>query len=372
MEKPTPKHMAVKNEIIGWIDSGRLRPGDLMPSEHEIAARYGVSRQTVRQALGALEQEGRLNRVQGKGTYISEHSSASPGKSEPRTLTVGVITTYISDYIFPHIVRGIESVLRRRGYRLVLFSTDNDKERERESLDMLLREPLDGLIVEPTRSALGNPNFPYYASLDYRGIPYLMINEKYPELHCPVVKVDDEAGGVMAAEHLLRLGHTRIAGFFKTDDRQGVQRLKGFLRAHREFGVPLPPERIVQYTTEDKQSAPYEAALAMLAGPPENRPTAFVCYNDEIAVRLLDAARSLAIAVPESLSFVGFDDAALATATEVKLTTLTHPKALMGEAAAELLLRMIEENEPGPYQSIVYTPELIVRESASAPSAEKK
>lgn len=373
-DKPIPKHLMVKNEILAWIDSGRLQEGDLMPSEHDIAAQFEISRQTVRQALGSLEQEGRLVRVQGKGTFVA----AAGAEGEPGTgagsgiQTIGVMTTYISDYIFPHIVRGIESVLRRRGYRLVLSSTDNDKDRERESLDMLLREPLNGLIVEPTRSARGNPNFTYYASLDYQKIPYLMLNEKYPELDCPVVKLDDELGGFLAAEHLLRLGHTRIAGFFKTDDLQGVQRLKGFLRAHREIGVPLPPDRIVQYATDDKQQKPYQAALRMLAEGAGERPTAFVCYNDELAVRLLDAARLLGIAVPERLSLVGFDDSPLATATEVKLTTLTHPKTGMGEAAAELLLRMIENQSGGPFEPIVYTPELIVRESSVPPSPFEK
>lgn len=367
-DKPIPKHLIIKNEIMAWIDGGKLRQGDLMPSEHEIAAQFGMSRQTVRQALGALEQEGWLHRVQGKGTYISVPESAIHLSADTASVqTIGVVTTYISDYIFPHIVRGIESVLRRRGYRLMLSSTDNDKERERESLEMLQREPLGGLIVEPTRSAQGNPNFSYYAALDYRGIPYLMINEKYPELHCPFVKLDDELGGYMAAEHLLRLGHKRIAGFFKTDDLQGVQRLKGFLRAHRELGVPLPPERIVHYTTDEKLHKPYQEALRLLADSGADRPTAFVCYNDELAVRLLDAARLLGIAVPERLSLVGFDDSPLATATEVKLTTLTHPKTEMGEAAAELLLRMIEHKESGPFEPLVYMPELVVRDSSVPP-----
>ncbi|MFC0214624.1 GntR family transcriptional regulator [Paenibacillus chartarius] len=383
MDKTVPKHIRLKQEIKSWIDNGTLRSGDLLPSENDIAQRFQMSRQTVRQALGALEQEGLLSRQQGKGTYVSESftpaQTAEAEFTEPKT--IGVLTTYISDYIFPHIVRGIESELRRHGYRLVLSSTDNDKERERESLEMLLREPLSGLIVEPTRSALGNPNFSYYASLDYKGIPYLMINETYPELNCPYVKLDDELGGYLAAEHLLRLGHRSVAGFFKTDDMQGVQRLKGFLRAHHELGVPLRPELIVQYKTEDKQHTPHQAALRLLAES-EQRPTAFVCYNDELAVRLLDAARSQGLSVPGQLSLVGFDDSPLATATEVKLTTLVHPKTVMGEASARLLIQMIERRrttgtsreaeggEDATVEPIVYKPELVVRESSAPPAGQ--
>lgn len=380
MDKKIAKHIRLKQEIKTWIENGKLRSGDLLPSENDIAQLFQVSRQTVRQALGGLEQEGLLSRHQGKGTYVSEPTIQNEAETAklPDKQQIGVLTTYISDYIFPHIVRGIESELRRHGYGLVLSSTDNDKERERESLEMLLREPLSGLIVEPTRSALGNQNFSYYASLDYKGIPYLMINETYPELNCPYVKLDDELGGFLATEHLLQLGHRNIAGFFKTDDMQGAQRLKGFLRAHHTQRIPLRPELIVQYKTEEAEHTPHQIAMHLLSKS-EVRPTAFVCYNDELAVRLLDTARSLGLSVPSQLSIVGFDDSFLATATEVKLTTLAHPKAAMGEVAAKLLIRMIKQRQGNhakdgvgdqadiPIEPIVFKPELIVRESSAPP-----
>lgn len=366
--KPLPKYLQLKREILEWLKSGRWKPDEQMPSEHEIAQRFGMSRQTVRQTLGELENEGWLYRVQGKGTFVSRPPVDPPAE---RT-TVGMLTTYISEYIFPHIVRGAEAQLRRNGCSLLLSSTDNDKSKEKEQLMMLLEQPLRGLIIEPTKSAQGNPNLSYYLSLQYRGIPFVMINERYPELNCPCVKVNDEAGGFKAAEHVLRLGHTRVAGFFKTDDLQGVNRLKGFLRAHRRYGVPLAPERVVHYSTEEKEDKPFAAALEMLKRP--DRPTAFVCYNDELAIRLLEAARQSGMSVPSDLSVVGFDDSSLATATEVKLTTLTHPKSELGVRAAETLLRLMErssnsgdaDNE-GTAQDelVVYEPELVVRNSTA-------
>jgi GntR family transcriptional regulator of arabinose operon len=355
--KTTPKYLQLKREILSWLESGRLRAGDRMPTENEIAERYGMSRQTVRQTFGMLEREGRLRRIQGKGTFVTV-PEAPPGGKETRM--IGIITTYISDYIFPHIVRGAEAALRSRGYRMLLSSTDNDKRKERESLEMMMSQPLSGLIIEPTRSAEGNPNLGHFLTLDYRKIPYLMIHERYSELDCPVIRVDDESGAHKAARHLISLGHRDIAGFFKTDDLQGVNRLKGFIRAHHEALVPVAPERIVRYTTGEKRSKPYEAAFRMLNA--EERPTAFVCYNDELAVHLLEAVRQAGLSVPEDLSLVGFDDSSLATATEIKLTTLTHPKTEMGLLAAEWLMDRIEGKAGLPEQHI-YEPELVVRES---------
>ncbi|PZE20007.1 GntR family transcriptional regulator [Paenibacillus xerothermodurans] len=355
-DKRMPKYQLVKQEIMAWLQSGKLKPNDQMPTEHEIADRFQVSRQTVRQTLGELEQEGWLYRLQGKGTFVSMPRGAAVQEVQ----TIGMITTHISDYIFPHIVRGAESTLRSRGYGLLLSSTDNSKEKEKESLMMMLGKPLNGLIMEPTKSARGNPNLEHFLAMQHRNIPLVMINARYPEMSCPCVKVDDESGAFKAAEHLIGMGHTRIAGFFKIDDLQGVNRLKGFMRAHQQYGIPLSPGSVVTYETDDKNAKPFQAALAMLDR--SGRPTAFVCYNDELAVHLLGAVRQVGLTIPGDLSMVGFDDATLATATEVQLTTLTHPKAEMGTKAVEVLLSMIDGRTLAG-EDIVFEPELVVRDS---------
>jgi len=356
-EKVKPKHEQLKQEIEQWIASGQYRPNDRLPTEHEMAQQSGVSRQTVRQAIGALVQEGRLFRKQGSGTYVAEIAA----RQESEWPAIGVMTTYISDYIFPEIVRGIESVLRSKGYPMILSSTDNDKSKERESLVAMMAGQARGLIIEPTRSAQGNANLDRYLALSQMKIPYVMINERYPELDCPCVKMDDEQGGFLAAKHLIALGHRRIAGFFKTDDLQGVQRLRGFLRAHQALKVPLLPEAVVQYATEEKREHTFQRALAYLQLPAEVRPTAFVGYNDELAVWLLEAVRQAGLRVPDDLSLVGFDDSFLATATEIKLTSVAHRKHELGAQAAELLIAMLEGRSG--VKDIVYPPELIVRES---------
>ncbi|WP_438492419.1 GntR family transcriptional regulator [Paenibacillus sp. IHBB 3054] len=356
-DKPIPKYMQLKGELLSWMESGRLKPDDQIPSENEIAVQFGMSRQTVRQALGQLEKEGWLYRLQGKGTFVARQETRPLQTSS----MIGMMTTHISDYIFPHLVRGAEAQLRGSGYSMMLSSTDNDKNKERENLEMLLGQPFKGLIIEPTKSAQGNPNLPLFLALEIHRIPFIMINERYPELHCPCLKLDDEAGGFMAAEHLIELGHREIAGFFKTDDLQGANRLKGFTRALHKHRLPLGADTVTHYTSEQKHSVPYEAALKMLQGC--QRPTAFVCYNDELAVLLLEAARQTGLSVPDDLSIIGFDDSTLAMATEVKLTTLKHPKELMGIEAANMLIDMIEHKSAEPPKDRIYKPELVLRSS---------
>lgn len=368
MEKPVPKYVRVREELLQLLKSGAIPPDERLPSEHELAERFGVSRQTLRQSLGELEREGLVYRVQGKGTFAAADSPATRGGDAP--LTIGVVTTYISDYIFPHIVRGIEQTLRAGGARLVLSSTDNDKRKEREALEAMLKEPLDGLIIEPTKSAEGNPNIDEFLHLENRNVPYVTINETYPELSAPCFKVDDERGAELAASHLIETGHTAVAGFFKTDDLQGVSRLRGFLNALRKAGLRIPPEWVVRYATENKNEEPARRLESLLAGKAPARPTAVVCYNDELAVGLLETIRRAGLKVPDDISVVGFDDSTLATATETKLTTVRHPKEQLGAAAAEALLRMIRQ--PGAREAgIVFEPVLIKRHSVNPPRSKE-
>lgn len=364
-----PKYVQLKQQILERIRGGQLLPDDQLPTEHELSETNGISRQTVRQATSELVQEGWLYRVQGKGTFVS--SVLPQSRKTAEAPAVGLITTSISDYIFPEIVRGAEAVLRSRGYRLVLSSTDNDKQREKECLELMLAHPLAGVIVEPTRSAQGNPNLDCFLSMNLSGIPYVMINERYPELGAVCVKLDDEQAGFLAAAHLIKLGHTKICGFFKVDDRQGIKRMKGFIRAHQEFENELSPQAVIRYVSEDRKEKPYLEALQLLAAPPLERPTAFVCYNDELAVLLLEAARQCGLKVPEQLSVIGCDDSSLAVATEVKLTTLTHPKEQLGARAAEILLDIVEQSGQNRLEeTVIYRPELVIRGSDGPPPIE--
>ncbi|MEX2414501.1 MAG: GntR family transcriptional regulator [Paenibacillaceae bacterium] len=358
IEPSVPKYVQLKKEIQSWIYSGRIKSHEQLPSEHELSRTFSISRQTVRQAIGEMVQEGLLYRIQGKGTYCA----GIMHRSTNDTPTIGVLTTYISDYIFPLIVRGAEATLRSKGYQLLLASTDNDKDKERESLEMMLAQSVSGLIIEPTKSAVGNPNESYYRALEAQGIPYIMINERYAELNCPCIKVDDELGVYQAVEYLILGGHRHIAGFFKTDDLQGVNRMNGFIAAHRHYQLPFDDNDIVSYNTEEKSFKPLNMATTMLSRA--NRPTAFVCYNDELAIKMLDIIREASLQVPDDLSIIGFDDSFLATATEVKLTTIVHPKIELGVKAAELLIDIKERKIDFHSGGIMkYEPELIIRES---------
>lgn len=352
-----PKYLKLKEYIIENIYSAKLKSGDKIQSENELVEEFEISRHTVRHALGELVSEGWLYKEHGKGTFIAER----PKKPEGGSKNIGVITTYLNDYIFPTIIRGMDNILASCGYNIMLSCTYNTHEKERICLENLKQQNIAGLIVEPTKSALPNPNLKIYKELKDRGIPIVFIHGCYKDIIFPQVVEDDEKAGYLATRHLIELGHSKIAGIFKIDDVQGHQRFAGFQRAHTEAGLIIPDNRILWFDTgeiDDKFTGVSSNKLVSIL----KNGTSVVCYNEQIAIKVMDAARALDLIIPEQLSIVSFDDSQLAVASEIKLTTIAHPKEKLGEQAARTIIDLIEGRKIISKFSI--SPQLVVRTSS--------
>ena len=240
-----PKYMQIAKYFKAQIISSEIISGEQLLTENEIAEKFKVSRHTVRQALRELEKDVYIYKEQGKGTFCSSRDK----NTEKRT--IAVLTTYISNYIFPLIIRGIEEVLSAAGYNLMLLNTNNEKEKEAECLQKIIANDVVGLIVEPTMSAYENVNLNWYKELEKKDIPYIMINAKYDELDPAYVIMDDIEGEYLITKYLLQLGHRKIAGIFKQDDLQGVNRQLGYKKALEEFGIPFNNELINSFETKE-------------------------------------------------------------------------------------------------------------------------
>lgn len=337
-ESGKSKYIMLANLLRQQILGGQYHAGDKLASENQLSQQYGLSRQTVRQALALLEQEGLLLRQRGSGTYVS---FAAPRRE--KTHVIGVITTYITDYIFPTIVRGIEEELTRNGYHLTLGVTKNRVENEARLLRSFLENRVDGLIVEGTKTAFPNPNLGLYCQLEAMGIPVVFFNGYYRELPSVYVVTNDRKCGWDAAEYLIRhSGCRKLGGIFKSDDTQGHERYAGFSQAILKEGCELDDDAVIWYTTADKETL----------FSPENAPgivrrlqgcDGVVCYNDQIAYGLIDSLQKAGIAVPEQVSVFGFDNSSVSEYSPIKISTFAHPKERLGVEAARRLLRMVEQ-----------------------------
>ena len=355
MEQNLPKHVAIREWIRRKIESGEYRAGDKIPSENVLAKEFAISRQTVRQALGVLENEGVLRRIKGSGTYVSSRL-----EKKPQTKTVGVITTYLDEYIFPDIIKSIERVLSENGYSLTLALTHNQVETEAQVLKMMLDKNVDGLIVEGTKSALPSPNLEIYRSLVMNRIPCVFINSHYPALDFPYIEMDDEKGGELAALELIHAGHKEIGGIFKSDDLQGHRRYAGFLKTMREHQYNVIEKHVMWYVTEDINLLFGGEGDSLVLKRIEHC-SGVICYNDQIAVKLIELLSRNGIRVPEDISVVGFDDSMLCTAGQAALTSVKFYGAKVGEMAARAVLSLLEHY--GYIESVELCPEIVVRNS---------
>ena len=333
-----PKYLLVADTLRREIAKGIFRDGQTLMTEEELRMRFDVSRQTIRQAIALLEADGLVDRRRGSGTYVRHGPRRRQG-----IIHVGVITTFITDYIFPSIAQGMESVLNENGAVMSLSAMYNDPQTERNILERMLDEPVDGLIVEGSRTTKESPNEDVLAKFAQRNIPVLFVNGYYPGMeHIPHVVMDDYSGGRMAAKTALDKGYTRPAGLFKTDDLQGKERLNGFLDELHARGIEVPEERLLCFSTEERNdlfdSAKGQALQDLLV---RHEADCLVCYNDIFASQFMTSLMAKGLKIPEELGIIGFDNATFSAMLHPALTTLGHPKDRLGALAAQKILRMI-------------------------------
>ena len=344
------KYMQIAMQLRDAIRSGTYRGTGKLPTENELAKTCGANRQTVRRALALLTEEGLIERRQGSGSYLRN--------TAVRSSSVAILATSISDYIFPAILQDAQGVFEKNGYSTMLFCTHNHVNQEREILNKILGGSVCGLLAEGTKTALPNPNLDLYRKLGEIGVPIVFLHGGYAALPNAVCVSDDNFhGGYLLTDYLIKKGHTKIAGIFKSDDIQGHERYAGFLSAFRDAGFPLPDSQVVWFTTEEKERFLHGDSLAGMTdfiGQTFKGCTAVVCYNDEIAFALIGLLRDKGIRVPEDLAVVSFDNSSYSEFCSVRITSLAHGSKHIGRIAAERLVRMLH-GEQAASESVPWT-----------------
>lgn len=354
-----PKYITIAADLRNKIASGSFSELDVLPTESAICQKYQVSRQTARQALSVLVKEGLIERRQGSGSRILKNAKTA---GDSRRTTVAVVTTYISDYIFPSILREAEKVFSENNCTPLLFSTQNQVDNERKILTDLLAVPVDGILVEGSKSALPNPNLDLYRKFISSDVPLVFMHSNYASLaRVPTVLDDNAAGGRMLVEYLYAKGHRRIAGVFKSDDIQGLLRYEGYTAALRDLGLSISDKNVFWYDTAMKKrllknGEGLDRAFQAISGC-----SAVVCYNDEIANHLESDLIRRGVKIPEELAIVSFDNSHYSEFAAIRITSLSHGKQNVGNLSAELLLRLMH-GEEGTSVTVPWT--LVEKESS--------
>lgn len=348
-------------ELADWIRqniySNNYANGARIPTEKELANLFSVSRDTVRQGISQLEAEGLLTRVKGSGTYVNSTgpTPASGNSGSGKSVRIGILVNQLDNYIFPAIIRGISTVLTARGASMDIRFTSNQVSLEKPFLEAMISDGVDGLIIEPPKSALPMLNFSLYERIS-ASIPTVLFHARYPQLNLSCITTGNNRGCYELTKYLIDKGHRNIAIICKFDEQTGTERYLGYSRALQDMNIPLIDSNICWFNSEDISSLFTDLNDTRLYSSIKNA-TAIICHDDRVAAQLINYLKVRNVRVPEDISVASFDNAELAN--ELNLTTMNHPKELFGETVAENLFKKIADFSKDVSYS--FTPSLIER-----------
>jgi len=329
----------------------------------DVAREAGVSVGTASQALRdrPTVREATRRRVQSVAKRLRYQPSAlARGLVTRRTHTVGLLISDIANPFFIRAVRAVEDVAQENGYNVILCNTDEDPVKETQYLRVLMEKRVDGIILATTAGSLR-----MVRDVRWRRVPLVLFDRELPRVATDTVKVDGVLGGRLGTEHLLSLGHRRIAIIHGPVLRStGAERLQGYLLALRAAGVRPDPELIREGNFKQDSGRELTGQLLDISPPP----TALFCTNNLMTVGALQSLREQRVRIPEDLSLVGYDDMEWWTLTQPPLTTVGQPVYDLGREAMRLLLAQIGREKARRPQRVVLKPELILRDSCGPPA----
>lgn len=335
------------------------RPG---ASVTDVAAHAGVSLGTVSNVLNRPERVAPVTRarvLQAIEDLGFVRNEAARQLRAGRSRTIGLIVLDTSNPFFTDLAGGVEKSASQNGLSLVLCNSDEKSEREAHYLSLLEEQRAFGILLAP---GLELPE--RVDEIRSRGTPIVLVDRGSSKTQCSV-SVDDFVGGQLAMDHLLERGHRRIAFVGgPLGLNQVADRLRGAREALRRKRNSAEDITVVE--TEALNVASGRDAGERIAGlAARRRPTAVFCANDLLAFGVLQVMTRQSLTVPGDIAIVGYDDIDFAAAAAVPLTSVRQPRTQLGQTATELLIEEATESATHEHRQVVFSPELVVRESSA-------
>ncbi len=336
------------------------RPRNQKITLQDVADAAGVSKATASLALRNHERISEATRLRIREAvealgYVYNQSAAS--LRTQRSYSVGLIIKDVSNPFNAELTAGAEAQLAGQGYSLLLCTTNDDIGKQSRMIKTMLERDVDGLILSP---AAGTACEALRKWMRY--CPFVLLSPYYPDLGADCVGMDDEKGTVRAIEHLIALGHRRIAfvgGFEATSTRQ--IRLRSYRDTLIKHAIDVDPALVISSPVSRRGG--YDAVQRLINMPAP--PAAAYCYSDVIAFGVMLGLRAAGMEAGEDFAVIGFDDVPEASLWHPSLTTVSADPRGLGENAAQLMLRRITAPEAS-IRRIIMPSQLVLRDSTAA------
>jgi len=330
----------------------------------DIAKDLGVSVITVSKALrnhDDISKETRRRVVQRSKELGYRPNLAARALVTGRSNLVGLIVPDLVHPFFAEVAKGLSRELRKRGYSLVISSSEEDPDLEVEEIDHLLSRRVDALILASTQWTIES-----FRRIEAQKVPYLLIDRRFAGFSAHFIGMDDEMAGMMAVEHLIKQGCKRIAHIRGLQTSTALGRMEGYLQALRKHNLPALREHVVMGEGADDSGdvSGFKAMQQLLSISP--RPDAVFCYNDPIALGAMKAILGANLRVPEDVAIVGCGNVTYAELLRVPLTSIDQKSDKLGRLSAKRILNLIESKTSLRPEEILLEPTLVVRASSDS------
>ena len=364
-----PKYERLKSYLVEEVTSGRLQPGDAMPSELHLATTLKIARNTVRQAMGELVLNGMIRRVPGKGTFVDTVKIKpidKPNESQAGELTAGgnsvqspqsvaqfaLLTPVAQAAYYPALLDGFENASCKVHHQTLINNSRNRLDAQARIILQLIDNQVSGVAFVPIN---GVPTPPFHVrQLQQRGIPVVLCHRPVEGTQAPLLAIPFYDIGRMAGEAMIRQGHRRVALVQLLADTQKSMTMpmaNGFCDAIRAGGGDLPSEfiRKVTYRSSDigiefKENDVYAIAKEICSRP--DRPTAIMTSYDTIASLFFLELSQMGLRVPEDISLMGYGGTDRRGTVTRRLSSVTLDGQYVGQKAIELLVEMSNGDRP--------------------------
>lgn len=353
-----PLYLRIHSNLKKRLEAGEWGLGAMLPSENELCEYYSISRGTMRQVLAELEKEGLIRRERGRGTFVNFGPQTS-GLSPIFSQMISFIVPYVRDSFVSSILLGLEREARVCGYSVLFNHVENDIKKQDQAIRAAMQKHVAGIVLYPVNS---RDLSPILLEITEKNYPVVLVDRYIRGLYIDYVTSDNFGGGMIATQHLLSLGHRRVAFLNWVEMATTMeQRRAGYRQALVESAIPLDPS--LEWEVEgypEIDSTALEERLRQ-AG----RPSAIFAANDQLALAVQRAARSIGLVIPRDLALVGYDDLEISSHLDIPLTTIAQPAHEIGCVAWNILYAKISKTSGGIQRQILPV-KLMVRGSCGA------
>jgi len=277
-----------------------------------------------------------------------------------RTWTIGLVVPDLLHPFFAQVAKAVSNGIRGQGYSLIITSSEEDPELERQEIEQLLARRVDVMLIASAQWTVES-----FRQVEERKIPYILIDRRFSGLAANFVGVDDEEVGLLATNHLVDQGCKRIAHIRGPETSTALGRLEGYRRALSARHKDYNPSHVVSIgSSGDDRGEPggYEAAKKLLAIDP--RPDGIFCFNDPVALGAMRAILEAGLSIPEDVAVVGCGNLSYSDFLRVPLTSVDQNSSEIGKLSAALALSLMGANKEVQPRTELTPPKLVVRASS--------